>query len=153
MQVMDVMQSKVVTAHPDLPLLEAGHILERIRAGVLPVVDGDELVGIATDRDMFLGLTTRDARPSEVTVGEVMHRDVVTCAPGDLLLHAVRSMEEHGLRRLPVADHGGRLVGILSLDDVATHARATGTAEHQGVFYANIIRAYQASVRSRQEIL
>lgn len=153
MQVMDVMQAKVVTGRPDLSLLEAGHVLQRIRAGVLPVVEGEKLVGIATDRDMFLGLTTRDAKPSEVTVGDVMRRDVVTCAPGDPLLHAVRQMEERGLRRLPVADHSGSLVGILSLDDIAIHARATGTAEHQGVFYANIIRAYQASVKSRQEVL
>lgn len=151
MRVQDLMQTRVFTCEPTDHLRHAGEILGRIGAGVLPVVDGNgSLVGIVTDRDMFLALATRDARPSEVTLDEIMIRDVETCRGEEEVLHALARMEHRGLRRLPVVDEDGRITGILSLDDVAASARATGDPEYQGTFYANIARTFQATVQARQ---
>lgn len=151
MKVQELMQTTVFTCVPSDHLRHAGEILGRIGAGVLPVVaDDGRLVGILTDRDMFLALATRDVRPSELSVGEVMEREVETCRADEEVLHALARMERRGLRRLPVVDEDDRVVGILSLDDVAASARATGDPQYQGTFYANIARTFQATVRARQ---
>ncbi|MEZ5331840.1 MAG: CBS domain-containing protein [Thermoanaerobaculia bacterium] len=151
MRVEELMQTRVFTCAPTDHLRHAGEILGRIGAGVLPVVDHGALVGIVTDRDMFLATATRDARPSEITLEEIMTREVETCRADEQVLHAMARMERCGLRRLPVVDDEGRVVGILSLDDVAASARATGDPEYQGTFYSNIARTLQASVRARAD--
>ena len=114
MKVKDIMERHVKScaAHDNLRI--AGQILGRIRAGALPVIDDARHVrGIVTDRDMFLAGVTRDSRPSEIEVGDVMVHPVYTCRATDDLLWALRKMERHGLRRLPVVDHDDELVGMI----------------------------------------
>jgi CBS domain-containing protein len=115
--------------------------------GVLPVVaDSDgRLVGIVTDRDLFIALGTRDMKASGLTIGEVMRPDVLCCAPSDDLHGALRIMAKQQVNRLPVVDDNGALAGILSLNDVVLHAehRKNGV----GVSYEDVVNALRAVCR------
>jgi CBS domain-containing protein len=75
-------------------------------------------VGVITDRDMYIALATRNKRPSQVTVGEVARKNVVTCGPEDDVHAALATMKEHRVRRLPVEGFGGTVLGILSMNDI-----------------------------------
>jgi CBS domain-containing protein len=86
--------------------------------GVLPVVSGRELTGVVTDRDLFIALATRDAKASELTVGSVAHTTPITCTPRDEVQQAMGKMKTHRVRRLPVVDKDGTLVGIVSMNDL-----------------------------------
>jgi len=75
-------------------------------------------VGIVTDRDLVLEILAEDVRRAEVTVGDVMSRELVTARETDSLLDTVKIMRARGVRRVPVTAIGGELAGILSVDDL-----------------------------------
>jgi CBS-domain-containing membrane protein len=94
------------------------------------VVAGDgELVGIITDRDACMAAYTKGLPLSAIAVRDVMTRHVHTCGPDDLLMRAATSMADAQVRRLPVADADHRLVGIVSLADIARTAQVLGQRE------------------------
>jgi CBS domain-containing protein len=86
--------------------------------GVVPVVDGRALHGVVTDRDLFIALATRNALASELTVGSVARESPITCTPRDDVQQAMGKMKTHRVRRLPVVDKDGTLVGIVSMNDL-----------------------------------
>jgi len=86
--------------------------------GILPVVHDGKLVGVVTDRDLYIALATRDRRASELTVGEVAQGPVYTCDPDDDVQAALETMKAHSVRRLPVAGFGGTVLGIVSMNDI-----------------------------------
>jgi CBS domain-containing protein len=86
--------------------------------GFLPVVDDGKLVGVVTDRDMYIALATRNKRASDVTVAEVARTSVHTCDPDDDVQAALEAMKQHRVRRLPVEGFGGTVVGIVSMNDI-----------------------------------
>lgn len=132
MHVEEVMSSGVVTVSADDPLKEAAHRMVEAGVGGLPVLDADgTLVGIITEADFLkreaasagrfrlLGaLLRRDEVPEADTVGEAMTRNPKTVLPEMELGEAARLMVKHGVKRLPVVDAGGALVGIVSRADV-----------------------------------
>ena len=87
--------------------------------GVLPIVEGDRLTGMITDRDITIRAIAEGMDPQSTTVGEIASRDVVTIDPQQTLDEAARLMSQHQLRRLAVVEEDGRLVGILAQADVA----------------------------------
>ncbi len=120
MRVEDVMTRAVITCAPDDTLERAAQLLWERGCGVLPVVDGaGALVGMLTDRDALMGAYTQGQPLREVEVARAMTRVVVTCTPAASLDRALAQMSERRIHRLPVLDETGRLVGLLSLDDVA----------------------------------
>jgi CBS domain-containing protein len=100
-------------------LAKAANLMWEGDCGVLPVVDDGELVGIVTDRDMFIAVGTRDVRAAHVRVGAVATRRVATCGPEDAVETALAIMKGATVRRLPVIDHNGTVVGIVSINDIA----------------------------------
>jgi CBS domain-containing protein len=96
--------------------------------GSLPIVDGGRLVGMITDRDLALRLVA-EGRSADTPVGEVGSRELVTIDPQQDLGEAARLMSEHQLRRLPVCEEDGKLVGILAQADVAQAGHDTLTGE------------------------
>jgi CBS domain-containing protein len=123
------MSAPSVTCTPDTNLAAAAESMITGDCGFLPVVSGDVLVGVVTDRDLFIALGTRDRKPSETTVAEVMQAPVWTCAPDDDLHAALDMMKEHRVRRLPVSGFGGSVMGVLSVEDLL---RAAGTRQGLG---------------------
>lgn len=110
----------MITIGPDKTVQEAALTLERHNVGSLVVVDGKTPIAMVTDRDLAIQVIANGRDPHEVTVEAVMSAPVHT-APDDIgLVEAVDIMAEHAIRRLPVVDGDGQLVGLITLDDVLT---------------------------------
>jgi CBS domain-containing protein len=122
MKVKDIMTTELRTCSRETNLAAAAALLLDADCGVLPIVDQGRLVGIVTDRDMYIALATRNARPSELTVGDVRQGPVYTCSPDDDVLTALDTMKQHGVRRLPVEGFGGTVIGIVSMNDILLEA-------------------------------
>ena len=119
MKVQDVMTTDISYCEPVTNAAAAAEMMWNQNCGVLPVVeDGRRVVGIVTDRDLFLALGTGNCTPSSLSVGEIMNRDVVTGSPDDNVRTALKTMTDGGFQRLPIANERGELEGILSLRDV-----------------------------------
>jgi CBS domain-containing protein len=106
------------TISPDMNAQDAAGLMRSEDIGVLPVVKGDELVGLVTDRDLVIRVLADRQDPIEVRVGDIATRSPVTVTPDTKLSEARELMEKHQIRRLPVMK-SDQLVGILSLGDVA----------------------------------
>jgi CBS domain-containing protein len=126
--VQEVMTSNPTTVRPDTPATEAAQIMKNEDTGIVPIADGDRLAGVITDRDLTLKIVAEGGSP-ETTVGELASKDLVTIDPQQSLEEAARLMAEHQVRRLPVVEEDGRLVGILSQKDVAEAGHDTLTGE------------------------
>jgi CBS domain-containing protein len=101
--------------------------------GIAPIVEGERLVGVLTDRDIAVRVVAEGRDPEQVEVTEVASRDVVTLDPQQDLDEALRLMARHQVRRLPVVEEDGRLVGVVAQADVAQQAddRQTGEVVEQ----------------------
>jgi len=118
MQVSEVMSGEVQIADPNQPIRDAARLMAEIDAGVLPVGENDKLVGMITDRDIAIRAVAADKGPA-TPIREVMSKDVKYCFEDDDLDDIAQNMADIKVRRLPVLNHEKRLVGILSLGDIA----------------------------------
>lgn len=119
MLVREVMTRGVEVVQPDSTLEEAAAKMERFDIGLLPVCEGDRLVGTLTDRDITVRSVAHGEDPTTDKVRDVMTPDVVYCFEDQDVEEAARLMQEKQVRRLPVLDRDKRLVGIVSLGDLA----------------------------------
>jgi CBS domain-containing protein len=122
MQIREIMTREPVVIGPDMVLKEAAERMRDLDSGIMPVGQNDRLVGMLTDRDITIRATAAGKDPNQTRVEEVMTPDVVYCFDDDDTVAAANIMEEHQLRRLIVLNRDKRLVGILSLGDLAVHA-------------------------------
>jgi CBS domain-containing protein len=126
--VREVMTAYPRTANSTTTVLEAARMLEAEDIGSLPVVDGAQLVGMVTDRDIVTRVVAAGKDPAQVRVGELATREVVTVDPRDDLDAALELMAEHQVRRLPVVEDGA-VVGMLAQADVAMAAKEKAAGE------------------------
>ena len=117
-QIRDVMTSNVVTVEPGTSVVDAARVMIQEEKGPLPVVEGDRVVAIVTDRDLVARVLAAGRDPNSVTVDEVATKDLVTAEPNLDLDEARRMLAQHHLDRLLVVEEGDRLVGILSEADI-----------------------------------
>ena len=119
MNVKNLMTSETRTCTPATNLAEAAALMLDADCGILPVVDErGKLVGVVTDRDMFIALATRNRLAAQLTVGDVARSKVFTCGPDDDVQSALAIMKQHHVRRLPVEGFGGTVAGIISMNDI-----------------------------------
>ncbi len=118
----ELMTENPRTVGADDPIVEAARIMRDEDVGLVPVVEGERLVGTVTDRDIALRIVAEGQDPQATTTRQVATTDVVTIDPQQELSEALRLMAQHQVRRLPVVEEDGRLVGIVSQADVARHA-------------------------------
>ena len=123
MQIADVMRGKavgpeVMTIVPSATVVELLTLLSSHNIGALPVVEGGELVGIVSERDVVRKLHDRGRDLLGATVADLMTADVVTCSPQDRASDLARVMTERRIRHLPVCDERGGLIGIVSIGDL-----------------------------------
>ena len=118
MRIKDIMTGEPRTCSLGTNLAAAAALMLDGDCGILPVVEDGKLAGVVTDRDMYIALATRNARASELTVGEVVQTPVYTCGPDDDVQAALETMKRHGVRRLPVEGFGGTVMGIVSMNDI-----------------------------------
>ncbi len=121
--VRDRMSREVQMAAPDQTIREAARAMADLEVGALPVTDGDRLVGMVTDRDIAVR-GVAEGRGPDTPIREVMTPDVKYCFDYEDLELVARNMGDQQVRRLPVLNQDKRLVGILSLGDVAIGAGA-----------------------------
>jgi CBS domain-containing protein len=129
MKVSEIMTRDVCLASPSQMLREAAAEMEKHDIGVLPVGENDRLVGMITDRDIAVRGISHGLGP-EATIRDVMSAEVKYCFEGDDIDALAQNMASERIRRLPVLNDKKRLVGIISLGDLATSqdGRTTGVA-------------------------
>ena len=128
MKVSEAMTKDVRVANPEQTLRQAARMMAELDAGVLPVGEDDRLIGMITDRDIAIRGVARGKGP-KAKVREVMTADVKYCFDDQDLGEVTRNMADIQVRRLPVMNHDKRLVGILSLGDIAISPDGKDTSE------------------------
>jgi CBS domain-containing protein len=128
MKVREAMTRDVYVANPQNSIREVARVMTDIDCGSVPVGENDRLVGMVTDRDIAIRAVGQDKGP-DTRVEEVMTRDLRYCYEDEDLEHVTHNMGEQQIRRLPVVDRDKRLVGIISLGDVAMSTDCNETSE------------------------
>ena len=119
MQLKHVMTSNVEVIHPDASLQDAAKKMRELDVGSLPVCDGQRLVGTLTDRDITVRAVAEGRDPTATPVRGSMTPEVVYCFEDQAVEEAAKLMKQKQIRRLPVINRDKRLVGIVSLGDLA----------------------------------
>ena len=128
-KVKDVMTERPRSVTPDTSLDQVAELMESEDVGVIPVVEGDRLLGVVTDRDIVIRAVARRKDPRGMPAREVASQDLVTVEPETKLDDALRLMARYQVRRLPVVEDGDRLVGVVAQADVALEAKEKTTGE------------------------
>jgi CBS domain-containing protein len=118
--------------------------------GLLPIVDkADRVAGVITDRDVALAAWRKDRAPADIRVDELPFATLHACAPTDEVDDAIRIMQQARVRRLPVIDENERLVGIISMNDLAFHAREA-TERKDGLTADKVVNTLKAICSPRK---
>jgi CBS domain-containing protein len=128
MNVQDVMTGEATTVGRHTSLTEASILMKERDIGLLPVTDGSKTIGVVTDRDIVVRGLASGKTPSQTPVSEVMSVPPISCRPEDSVEAAAQLMEDKGIRRLLVLGEGARVIGIVSLGDMASRARESELA-------------------------
>jgi CBS domain-containing protein len=108
---------------PTATIEEAARKMDQLDVGPLPVCENERLVGMITDRDITVRATSAGKDPRSTMIREAMSQDLVYCFEDQDVRDAARLMEDKQIRRMPVLNRDHRLVGIVSLGDIATDTR------------------------------
>jgi len=128
-KVREVMTDRPRCVTPETPISEVAELMESEDVGSLPVLEGEELAGMVTDRDIVIRAIAKGKDPRGMPVREVASRELVTVYAEDDLSNALEKMASEQVRRLPVVDADNRLVGVLSQADVAIAAKEKTVGE------------------------
>jgi len=118
-KIADIMSTDVRTIQPQESLRRAAQCMQELDVGALPVCDGDRLLGMLTDRDIAIRGVADGLDPDTACVSDIMTPEVQYCTAEQDAEEAKRLMGARQVRRLPVLDGGQRIVGIVSLGDLA----------------------------------
>jgi len=127
--IQDVMTQNPCAIDADQPVSYAAKMMKDEDVGLAPIVEGDRLIGTLTDRDITVRVVAEGKDPQTVKVREVASTDVVTVDPQQNLDEALTLMARHQVRRLPVVEEDGRLVGVVAQADVADEAKPKKVGE------------------------
>lgn len=117
----DIMTRNIITCRRDTPITEVARLMRDEDVGAMPVIGDDgKLAGIVTDRDLVVKGLNSDKSDSEITAEDCMSTDLYTVNQNDRLVDMIHEMGDHQVRRIPVVDSRDRLVGIISMADIAT---------------------------------
>lgn len=143
MFVEDVMTKRPAPCHMETNLAEAVGRLWENDCGALPVLGADgKLAGIVTDRDICIALGTRNLRPSDLRVADVVQNHVLFCHVSDHVHTALQKMCKTKVCHLPVLDENACLAGMLSMDDIVLCAEADGR-RGTVISYSDAMNAFQ----------
>lgn len=130
MKVKDLMSRDVECTHPDATLKDAATRMRELNVGMLPVCgDNDRILGALTDRDITIRAVAQGQDPTRTRAADVMTSSIVYCYDDDDAKDAADLMKEHQIRRLVVLNRDRRLIGIMSLGDLAVE---TGDSKLSG---------------------
>ncbi|RXE56993.1 signal transduction protein [Methanoculleus taiwanensis] len=119
MGLMHCCREEVVAVSPDTPAVEIARIMDDKNVGsVMVVTSEDRPAGIVTDRDLVVRILAKGARSEDVTAEEIMTKDLVTFRDDMGIYEAIEKVAREGVRRMPIVDDSGRLIGIITQDDM-----------------------------------
>lgn len=124
--VRDVMTRDVRILSPEATIKEAAENMREANIGAIPICEDGRLLGMITDRDIAVRAVAEGRNPEETRIREIMSEDILSCSEEQPVGEAAKLMQEKQVRRLPVVDQEQRVVGIVSLDDLATRAGEHG---------------------------
>jgi CBS domain-containing protein len=127
--VREAMTSNPCTIDADRDVAYAAKMMKDEDVGVAPIVEGEQLVGVLTDRDIAVKVVAEGKDPQSTKVRDIASTDVVTVDPQQDLDEALRLMAQHQVRRLPVVEEDGKVVGVLAQADVALQSDDAKTGE------------------------
>jgi CBS domain-containing protein len=119
MRISEIMTTDPELIDPNASIRDAARRMKNEDIGALPIGENDRLVGMVTDRDIAVRAVAEDRDPSSTTVRDVMSEKIYYCFEDDDIEDAARCMAENQVRRLPILNRDKRLVGIVSLADIA----------------------------------
>jgi CBS domain-containing protein len=123
MLVKEIMTRKMESVLPSATLREAAQKMRELDVGSLPVAENGKLIGMITDRDICCRGVADAFDPMITPVREIMSRDLEFCFSDDSVTEAVRQMEQHRIRRLPVLNYDKSIAGFLSVEDITQYSR------------------------------
>lgn len=132
MRAKDIMTAQPVCVTPDTVLSDAARLMQEQNVGMLPVVDGDKsstLVGVVTDRDITIRHVAAGHASDSCQVREAMTDRVTTCSPNDDVKDLMTVMGREQVRRIPIVDERGLLLGVVSQADIVLHSEDAWNAE------------------------
>ena len=130
MNIQEIMTTDVKSCRQETNLAEAVKIMWDQDCGTLPIVDKDrKVVGMITDRDICIAVGTRGRPAERIAVRDVIGGKAYKCLPSEEVTAALQTMKKQRVRRLPVVDAEGRLVGVVSLNDIVLHAGAASPSD------------------------
>ena len=127
-KVADVMTQRPRAVTPQTSLTEVAEVMETEDVGIVPLVEGDRLVGIVTDRDIVVRAVAKGKDPQGMPASAVSSRELVTVSPDDDLSEALKIMAQYQVRRLAVTEED-RLVGVVSQADIALQGKDKDTGQ------------------------
>ena len=127
--VQELMTSNPCSIDSDKPVAYAAKMMRDEDVGLAPIVEGNRLVGTLTDRDIAIRVVAEGKDPESTKVMEIASTEIVTVDPQQGLDEALGLMAKHQVRRLPVVEEDGRLVGVVAQADVARNADDARTGE------------------------
>ena len=148
MRVREVMTEQIVRAQPDTTLEEIAMMMKTENTGAIPVVDEDELIGIVTDRDIVMRCVADGGDPTQMTAEDVVSEEVETIDPDADVEEALELMSRKQIRRLPVVNTGGELIGMVSIGDLAVKQ---DDQEESGRALKDISQGVKASRRAQAQ--
>jgi len=128
-KIQEVMTSNPCSIDADKPVSYAAKMMKDEDVGFAPIVEGDKLIGTVTDRDIAMKVVAEGRDPESTTVREIASTNLVTVDPQQDLDDALRLMASNQVRRLPVVEEDGRLVGVVAQKDVAEQGDDAKTGE------------------------
>jgi CBS domain-containing protein len=128
-QIRELMTENPRTISPGDSVADAAKLMRDEDAGIAPIADGDRLVGVLTDRDIAIKVVAAGKDPQSTKATEIASTNLVTIDPQQDLDEALRLMAQHQVRRLPVVEEDGKLVGVVAQADIARHASPERTGE------------------------
>jgi CBS domain-containing protein len=114
----EICTKPVVTTIATASVRDAARLMRQKKVGAIVVVNNNRPAGILTDRDIAVSVVADGRDPSAITVGDIMHRDLTVIRAEKGLMDAAKMFAAKGVRRLPVVDQKGKVMGILALDDL-----------------------------------
>jgi CBS domain-containing protein len=125
----DLMTRSPRTVDTGSSAVDAARLMRDEDVGLIPIVESDRLVGTVTDRDIAVRVVAEGKSPEKTRVADVASRELVTIDPDQDVEEAMRLMAKHQVRRLPVVEEDGKLVGIVAQADIAKHVSAVQTGD------------------------
>src|SRR5438128_241916 len=122
-KVHEVMTARPRSISPETSVSQAAELMQTEDIGAIPILEGEQLAGMITDRDIVVRAIAEGKDPRGMPVREISTRDVVAVGPNADLSEALELMASNQIRRLPVVDDDNRLVGVVAQADVAIHVK------------------------------